>query len=384
MPVPTLVSQLSTTANSNSPSGADAPSVLDDHQRAAYSFIALHRDGAGFSPEAAVASASTADIGAASSFYVQITGTTTITSFGTNYNGPRFVRFGGALILTHNATTLILPTGASITTAAGDSAIFVPKGSPSDGWECVVYQRATGRALVDTDFLNTTRIDVASAATVNLTSSAPNTRNINITGTTTITAFTVAIGQTYFVRFNAALTLTNNANIVTQTGANIVTAAGDTCIIRATAANVVEVLSYVGTATTTQRGNLEISTDAEAQAGSGSTAIVASNLNATVLGMGQTAQNVVSSRAFATNYTNTTGRTIYVSVTAIGSSSADIYMQLLTGGTQRARCSLSYQETGTWRFLYNSISWPVLAGEVYRVDVVGGSATLSLWSEIRT
>ena len=95
-----------------------------------------------------------------------------------------------------------------------------------------------------TDYLNTTRIDVASAATVNLTSSAPNTRHINITGITTITAFTVAVGQCYFVRFNAALTLTNNANIVTQTGANITTAAGDTCIIRTTAANVVEVLSF--------------------------------------------------------------------------------------------------------------------------------------------
>lgn len=98
---------------------------------------------------------------------------------------------------------------------------------------------------VQVDYLNTTRIDVASAATVNLAISAPNTRHINITGTTTITAFTVAIGQTYFVRFAGALTLTNNASIVTQTGANITTQAGDTCIIRATSGNVVEVLSYV-------------------------------------------------------------------------------------------------------------------------------------------
>lgn len=95
------------------------------------------------------------------------------------------------------------------------------------------------------DYLNTTRIDVASAATVNLTSSAPNTRHINITGTTAITAFTVAAGKCYFVRFNASLTLTNNASIVTNRGTNITTQAGDTCIIRATAANVVEVLSYV-------------------------------------------------------------------------------------------------------------------------------------------
>lgn len=138
-------------------------------------------------------------------------------------------------------------------------------------------------------------------------------------------------------------------------------------------------------ATDTATGVVELATASEAQAGTDTTrAVTPDNLSDTVLGMGQTAQNVFASRAFATNYTNSTGRTIYVSVTAIGSSSADIYMQLLTGGTQRARCSLSYQESGTWRFFYNSISWPVLAGEVYRVDVVGGSATLSLWSEIRT
>ena len=39
MPVPTAISELSTTPGSNSPSGADSPSVLDDHQRTAYAFI---------------------------------------------------------------------------------------------------------------------------------------------------------------------------------------------------------------------------------------------------------------------------------------------------------------------------------------------------------
>lgn len=95
------------------------------------------------------------------------------------------------------------------------------------------------------DFLDTTRIDVASAATVDLTVSAPNTRHINITGTTTIAGFTVTAGNTYFVRFSGPLTLTNSASLVTQTGANILTAPGDTCIFRATAANVVEVMVYV-------------------------------------------------------------------------------------------------------------------------------------------
>lgn len=203
--------------------------------------------------EVDVASAATTDIGVQNSNFIRITGTTTITSFGTNYRGPRFVRFGGALTLTHNATTLILPTGANITTAAGDRAIITPIGNPASGWQVLAYQKADGTAIIaDRDFLNTTRIDVASASTVNLTSSAPNTRNINITGTTTITAFTVAAGQTYFVRFDGILTLTNNANIVTNSGANITTSAGDTCILRATADNVVEVLSYVGRATAAQ------------------------------------------------------------------------------------------------------------------------------------
>jgi len=40
------------------------------------------------------------------------------------------------------------------------------------------------------------------------------------------------------------LTITNGASLVTQLGRNIVTVAGDTCIIRATAANTVELLDY--------------------------------------------------------------------------------------------------------------------------------------------
>jgi len=188
-----------------------------------------------------IASATTLDIGAQLTNFLRVTGTTTVTSFGTNYNGPRFLIFSGILTLTHSAT-LVLPSGANIITAANDALIAIPI---SGGWQVIAYQRANGSPLVGGDFLNTTRIDVASATTVDLTANAPNTRNINITGTTTIGGFTVAVGQTYFVRFNAALTLTNSASLVTQTGLDLVTAAGDTCIIRSTAANTVELLSYV-------------------------------------------------------------------------------------------------------------------------------------------
>jgi len=98
--------------------------------------------------EADIASATTTTLGTQNSNFLRVTGTTTITSFGTTYNGPRFLRFEGALTLTHSST-LILPTGANITTAAGDLAIAIPKatlGTP-DGWY-VFYQRADGTSLL--------------------------------------------------------------------------------------------------------------------------------------------------------------------------------------------------------------------------------------------
>lgn len=150
MPVPSSINDLSQTAGSNSPTGGEAPTTADDYLRTYASYIALHRDGKGFSAETDVASGATTDIGGANTFFVRITGTTTITSFGTNYNGPRFVRFGGALTLTHNSSTLILPGGANITTAAGDACVAVPIGNPASGWQVVAYQSAAGGGLIAT------------------------------------------------------------------------------------------------------------------------------------------------------------------------------------------------------------------------------------------
>jgi hypothetical protein len=90
-----------------------------------------------------IASAATTNIGAANSLNVRITGTTTITSLGTVANGiRRYLRFAAALTLTHNATSLILPGGANITTAAGDTAIAISLGSGN--WVVVNYMPAGG------------------------------------------------------------------------------------------------------------------------------------------------------------------------------------------------------------------------------------------------
>ena len=110
-----------------------------------------------------------------------------------------------------------------------------------DGTDFVVLDQLPAASAL----LDSVRIGVASAETVNLTTAAPNTRHINITGTTNISAFTVAAGQCYFVRFAGPLLLVSSASLTTQSGRNITISPGDTCVIRATAANTVEVLCYV-------------------------------------------------------------------------------------------------------------------------------------------
>lgn len=77
-----------------------------------------------------VASAATTDIGAATSKHVRVTGTTTITSFGTASAGTvRRVKFAGVLTLTYNSTSLILYSPSNVTTYAGLVMEFVSEGS---------------------------------------------------------------------------------------------------------------------------------------------------------------------------------------------------------------------------------------------------------------
>lgn len=189
-----------------------------------------------------IASAATTDIGAATGEFVTITGTTTITSFGTKTAGvKRSCKFAAALTLTHNATSLILPTGANITTAANDVAVMRSLGSGN--WICESYTLANGTvlgtvpitkggtgattAVAGKDALTVASTDIASAATTDLSTATGEA--VRITGTTTITAFgTVSAGARRVLTFAGALTLTHNAtSLILPTAANITTAAGD-------------------------------------------------------------------------------------------------------------------------------------------------------------
>lgn len=96
-----------------------------------------------------LASATTTDLGTIPTHNVQITGTTTITAFGstaiTTYPVYKLA-FGGSLTLTYNATSLILPGLANITTAQNDTAEAFYLGSGN--WQIINYTRANGTGVL--------------------------------------------------------------------------------------------------------------------------------------------------------------------------------------------------------------------------------------------
>ena len=139
--VPADLASWSTTAVSNQPDttdGADLRSELQQVQATIRKYLAAKGDD--------IASSGTVDLSAATGLIVDITGTTTITALGTLDAGMwKVLRFTGALTFTHNATSLILPSAANITTANGDCCLAVSLGSGN--WFVPFYQKASGDAL---------------------------------------------------------------------------------------------------------------------------------------------------------------------------------------------------------------------------------------------
>lgn len=158
MAVPTVMSDLSTTAASNPPAGSESPTAGDDFLRAIQAIVRTTN-----AKGADIASATSTAIGAATGEFIDVTGTTTITSFDTIAAGiVRTVRFTGALTLTHNATSLILPGAANITTAANDTAVFRSLGSGN--WQCIQYKKQDGSSIITgAPFVDSTAIIKGSA-----------------------------------------------------------------------------------------------------------------------------------------------------------------------------------------------------------------------------
>lgn len=136
----------------------------------------------GEGPWADLASATTTDLGAQNVTNLRITGTTTITGFGTIDSGVRRqLRFADALTLTHNGTSLILPGGANITTAANDSCVAISLGSGN--WFVVGYQRAAGSSKVVQEVVASIASRVTCSTTVPLDDTIPQ----NTEGTEVVT-----------------------------------------------------------------------------------------------------------------------------------------------------------------------------------------------------
>ena len=92
-----------------------------------------------------IASAATLVPGVDGNFF-HVTGTVTVTAITSAVAGSILgLRFAASLTLTHNGTSLILPTSANIVTVANDTAVFVSEGAGN--WRCMVYQRADGSAV---------------------------------------------------------------------------------------------------------------------------------------------------------------------------------------------------------------------------------------------
>lgn len=158
MAVPTNISDLSATAASNSPAGTDTiGTTADDYLRAIQAVLTagLAHKGADIPSVAGIT-----DIGAVAGSHHDITGANTITGFGTVRAGIwKVLQFDSALQITHNATSMILPGGANITTASGDQLLAVSEGGGN--WRVNWYTRANGSPIAP--FVDTNAVVVGSS-----------------------------------------------------------------------------------------------------------------------------------------------------------------------------------------------------------------------------
>lgn len=183
-----------------------------------------------------IASAATTDIGTINTNVINVTGTTTITSFGSSANTdfPLYIiKFAGNLTVT-NGANIQCPGGADLAILAGDYiwANYLGGGV----WDIIAYFPNNSTASFTS---------IASASTTDLGSTRA--RNVNVTGTTTITSFGSSASTSqpiYFVTFAGSLVLTNGANLNLPFNQNITTAAGDYLIARYKGSGAWDVIGY--------------------------------------------------------------------------------------------------------------------------------------------
>lgn len=208
----------------------------------------------------------------------------------------------------------------------------------------IMSQKAVTDALAGVDKINGPIATVAAAGTIDLTAGAPDTSQLVISGTgVNINGFTVAANRFFVVKMTGSTnTLVNSASLVTGRGANIPVVAGDCFLMRSTATNTVEI---VGGSFLIDRG----------------------------IGSGQTVKDVTASRSIGTLFTNTDGKTRFVSIHTSNAGSGGA--TLTVNGVVFSKSTIVTGADGT-------MCAPVPNLGTYRVDNISAYPTDTLWLEI--
>lgn len=151
MPVPSTITDLSTTAALNSPAGSDAiANTLDDYLRATQAILKGQ-----FSTGSAISVTGTTITIPVTGSYFSVTGLTTysVTGFNTNFDGRiATLKFADSNLTLVNSASLILPNAANIAAVAGDVGVFVNEGSGSI-WRCISYTTKGGSMPAGTQMM---------------------------------------------------------------------------------------------------------------------------------------------------------------------------------------------------------------------------------------
>lgn len=178
---------------------------LDSLQTTLENAIAAAIEAVTLDPEVDVASAATATIGGLASNKVRITGTTDISSLGTVYEGPVFIRMAASLTFLTSGN-ILTPFGKEMKTQAGDTFIAWPKATSgtADGWVLVplgayvarfresaalgdpdsVFSATAGQTLA-TGYVANTSFAIYNATDANITITQGSGLTLRYSGTTT-------------------------------------------------------------------------------------------------------------------------------------------------------------------------------------------------------
>jgi len=357
-----------------------------------------------------IASAGTVNLTTATGNYVHITGTTTITAITLAQGAERTVVFDGALTLT-NGASLLLPTAANITTAAGDTAVF--RGESAGVVRCIAYVKKDGTPLAGgsaTDKIQPITASVGSnALTITLNPTTLDFRDATL-GSGTVNTRTVSAAISVVVSSGSTLGTTNatlnrlavlaidNSGTVELAVVNVAgtTNLDETGVISTTAEGGAGAADSASVAySTTARTNVPYRIvgfveSTQATAGTWATApskiqgsggIVLSYL--TSFGYAQTYQNVTASRALSTTYTNSTSKPILVSITATNAGAGYGKIQASINGGTAFDVGFHYNGGGTTGGLAVFIVQPYQTYAVTFTYTAGSGAVISQWNELR-